>query len=195
MQNFAGNFGMWGPGSDADPWICVFALDFLHQAKQKGYVVPNEALKRGAGWLQTASTSDSNDDHDARLCLLCAGARMGQVNLSDLRYFCDTRGSEWNNGHRGGAHGCRGGASGRPLARRPTPSAARRDILMDAKPLTYSIDDYGSYVRDLAGTTALAIEGGDAGDRAGADEARRRRQHAPQFDDDAGEGVDAARGL
>ncbi len=62
MQNFAGNFGMWGPGSDADPWISVFALDFLDQAKTKGYVVPNEALKRGAGWLRRRSTADSNDD-------------------------------------------------------------------------------------------------------------------------------------
>ena len=32
---------------------------------------------------------------------------------------------------------------------------------MDAKPLDYSSDDYGSFIRDLAGTTALAIEGGD----------------------------------
>ena len=52
MQNFAGNFGMWGPGSDADPCLSVFALDFLYQAKAKGYVVPNDALKRGTGWLQ-----------------------------------------------------------------------------------------------------------------------------------------------
>src|SRR5205807_6259020 len=48
MQNYAGNFGMWGPGSDAEPWISVYALDFLYQAKAKGYVVPNDALKRGA---------------------------------------------------------------------------------------------------------------------------------------------------
>ena len=52
MQNYAGNFGMWGPGTDADPWISVFALDFLYQAKEKGYVVPNDALKRGASWLK-----------------------------------------------------------------------------------------------------------------------------------------------
>ncbi len=32
---------------------------------------------------------------------------------------------------------------------------------MAAKPEAYSTDDYGSFVRDLAGTTALAIEGGD----------------------------------
>jgi hypothetical protein len=40
------------------------------------------------------------------------------------------------------------------------PSARARDP-DGAKPMTYSTDDYGSFVRDLAGTTALAIEGGD----------------------------------
>ena len=77
MQNYAGNFGMWGPGSDADPWISVFALDFLNQAKEKGYVVPNDALKRGAGWLKPTASSDSNDD-DARAYAFYVLARRGR---------------------------------------------------------------------------------------------------------------------
>ena len=36
MQNFAGNFGMWGPGIDADPWIIAFALDFLDPGQGQG---------------------------------------------------------------------------------------------------------------------------------------------------------------
>ncbi len=52
MQNYAGDFGMWGPGASADPWISVFALDFLEQAKDKGYVVANQPLERGVKWLQ-----------------------------------------------------------------------------------------------------------------------------------------------
>jgi len=63
MQNYAGNFGMWGPGSDAEPWISVFALDFLYQAKQKGFVVPSDGLKRGASWLKSTASSDSADDN------------------------------------------------------------------------------------------------------------------------------------
>ena len=95
MQNYAGNFGMWAPGTDADPWISVFALDFLYQARDKGYVVPMDALKRGTAWLRTAAASDSNTDN-ARAYAFYLLARTGQVNLSDLRYFIDTRGPEMN---------------------------------------------------------------------------------------------------
>src|SRR6185503_19430442 len=93
MQNYSGNFGMLAPGSDADPWISVFALDFLYQAKDKGYVVPNDALKRGTSWLRTAASTDSNSD-STRAYAFYLLARTGQVNLSDLRYFADTRGPE-----------------------------------------------------------------------------------------------------
>jgi uncharacterized protein YfaS (alpha-2-macroglobulin family) len=159
MQNFAGNFGMWGPGSDADNWISVFAIDFLYQAKQKGFVVPNEALKRGTGWLKTASTSDQNDDQ-IRAYAFYVLSREGQVNLSDLRYFSDTRGSEWNNGIAAALTGAAAAQAG-DRARANYAFNRARAILMDAKPLDYSSDDYGSFIRDLAGTTALAIEGGD----------------------------------
>jgi uncharacterized protein YfaS (alpha-2-macroglobulin family) len=159
MQNFAGNFGMWGPGSDADPWISVFALDFLYQAKQKGYVVPNESLKRGTGWLKTTSTSDQNDDQ-TRAYAFYVLAREGQVNLSDLRYFSDTRGSEWNNGIAAALTGAAAAQAG-DRARANYAFNRARAILMDAKPLDYPSEDYGSFIRDLAGTTALAIEGGD----------------------------------
>jgi alpha-2-macroglobulin len=160
MQNFAGNFGMWGPGSDADPWLSVFALDFLAQAKQKGFVVPNDALKRGAQWLRQQSTSDSNDD-DVRAYSFYVLARMGQVNLSDLRYFSDTRGGDWNTAIAAALTGAAAAQAG-DRSRATYAFGRARDIMMAANPVTYSSDDYGSYIRDLAGTTALAMEGGDA---------------------------------
>ena len=160
MQNYAGNFGMWGPGADADPWLSVFALDFLVQAKQKGYVVPNDALKRGASWLRQQSTSDSNDDA-VRAYAFYVLAHMGQVNLSDLRYFSDTRGSEWSSAIAASLTGAAAAQAG-DRSRANYAFGRARDILMSANPQNYSLDDYGSYVRDLAGTTALAVEGGDA---------------------------------
>src|SRR5262249_37732038 len=149
MQNYAGNFGMWGPGSDADPWISVFALDFLNQAKPKGYVVPNEALKRGAGWLRQTSTSDSFDDA-TRAYAFYVLSRAGQVNLSDLRYFSDTRGSEWNNAIAAALTGAAAAQSG-DRSRASYAFNRAKDILMAAKPIEYSEADYGSFVRDLAG--------------------------------------------
>ena len=159
MQNFAGNFGMWGPGSDADNWLSVFALDFLAQAKDKGYVVPNEALKRGAGWLHTASVSDSNDDQIKAYSFYVL-SRMGQANLSDLRYFSDTRGPEWNNAIAAALTGAAAAQAG-DRSRATYAFGRARAIIMNANPVTYTEEDYGSFVRDLAATTALAIEGGD----------------------------------
>ena len=67
---------------DADPWISVFALDFLYQAKDKGYVVPNDALQaRRDLAASTAASSDSNDD-TTRAYAFYVLARIGQVNLS-----------------------------------------------------------------------------------------------------------------
>ena len=159
MQNYAGNFGMWGPGNDADPWISVFALDFLYQAKAKGFVVPNEALKRGAGWLKQIAPSDSNDDA-TRAYAFYVLARAGQVNLSDLRYFSDTRGGEWNSAIAGALTGAAAAQSG-DKARSTYAFNRAHDILGQIKPVDYSSADYGSYIRDLAGTTALVVEGGD----------------------------------
>ncbi len=159
MQNFAGDFGMWGPGADADPWISVFALDFLDQAKLKGYVVPNEAIKRGAGWLRSTAAADSNDDA-VRAYAFYVLSEMGQMNLSDLRYFSDTRGSEWSSAIAAALTGAAAAQAG-DRSRATYAFGRARDILMAAKPEDYSTDDYGSFVRDLAGTTALAIEGGD----------------------------------
>ena len=159
MQNYAGNFGMWGPGSDADPWLSIFALDFLAQAKQKGYVVPNDALKRGAQWLRQQSTSDSNDD-SVRAYAFYVLAHMGQVNLSDLRYFSDTRGGEWKAAIAASLTGAAAAQAG-DRSRATYAFGRARDIIMSANPVLYSSDDYGSYLRDLAGTTALAVEGGE----------------------------------
>ncbi|MGH6871129.1 MAG: alpha-2-macroglobulin family protein [Rhizomicrobium sp.] len=159
MQNYAGNFGMWSAGSDADNFISVFALDFLYQARQKGYVVPGEALRRGAGWLKEQSTADSNDDQ-IRAYAFYVLSREGQVNLSDLRYFSDTRGSEWNNAI---AAALTGAAAAQAGDRSRANYAFNRAlaILNAAKRDTYTTDNYGSLLRDLAATTALAMEGGD----------------------------------
>jgi uncharacterized protein YfaS (alpha-2-macroglobulin family) len=158
MQNYSGNFGMWAPGSDADPWISVFALDFLYQAKEKGYVVPNDALKRGSSWLRTAASTDSNSDA-TRAYAFYLLARSGQVNLSDLRYFSDTRGPEMNAAI-GEALIAAAAAGAGDRSRAAYGFGRAREIALNAKAFGYPVGDYGSLLRDLAGTTALAAENG-----------------------------------
>jgi uncharacterized protein YfaS (alpha-2-macroglobulin family) len=156
MQNYAGNFGMWAPGSDADPWISVFALDFLYQAKEKGYVVPNDALKRGSAWLRSAAATDSNSDN-ARAYAFYLLARTGQVNLSDLRYFADTRGPEMNTAIAEALAASAAAQSG-DRARAAFGFGKARDIALRGTEFSYPTGDYGSLLRDVAGTTALAAE-------------------------------------
>jgi uncharacterized protein YfaS (alpha-2-macroglobulin family) len=160
MQNYAGNFGMWAPGNDADPWISVFALDFLYQAKQKGYVVPNDALKRGAGWLRQTASSDSADEA-ARAYAFYVLARIGQVNLSDLRYFSDTKGGGMKQAIAAALTGAAAAEVG-DRSRAAFGFERARAILMQAKHNEYPVSEYGSLLRDLAGTTALAAESGEA---------------------------------
>lgn len=160
MQNYAGNFGMWGPGSDAEPWISAYALDFLYQAKARGFVVPNDALKRGANWLHQTSMSDSFDDA-TRAYAFYLLARAGQVNLSDLRYFSDTRGPEWNSAIAAALTGAAAAEAG-DRSRATYGFSRARDIAFRAKANTYTVADYGSLLRDLAGTTALAAESNQA---------------------------------
>ncbi|HWD26488.1 MAG TPA: alpha-2-macroglobulin [Rhizomicrobium sp.] len=158
MQNFAGNFGMWAPGSDADPWISVFALDFLYQARDKGYVVPYDALKRGTSWLRGAAASDSNTDN-TRAYAFYLLARTGQVNLSDLRYFIDTRAPEMNTAIAESLAASAAARSG-DMARATFGFGKARDIALKGNSFTYPVGDYGSLLRDVAGTTALAAENG-----------------------------------
>jgi alpha-2-macroglobulin len=158
MQNYGGNFGMWAPGNDADPWISVFALDFLYQAKDKGYIVPNDALKRGSNWLRTAAASDSNTDN-ARAYAFYLLSRTGQVNLSDLRYFIDTRGPEMNTAIAEALAGSAAAEAG-DRSRATYGFNRARDIALKASDYNYPAGDYGSLLRDVAGSTALAAANG-----------------------------------
>ncbi|HWA03779.1 MAG TPA: alpha-2-macroglobulin [Rhizomicrobium sp.] len=160
MQNYSGNFGMWGPGSDAEPWIGVFALDFLYQAKQKNYVVPNDALKRGANWLRQTASSDSADDA-TRAYAFYVLARTGQVNVSDLRYFSDTRAPGMKTAIAAALTGAAAAEVG-DRSRAAYGFNKARAIIEGAQPNAYPSADYGSLLRDLAGTTALAAEAGQA---------------------------------
>ena len=160
MQNYAGNFGMWGPGSDADSFLSVYAMDFLFQAKAKGFVVPNDAMKRGTNWLKTSGAADGSDDI-ARAYAFYVLAANGQANVSDLRYFSDTKVGAMKAGVAAALTGAAASMTG-DRARAEYGFRRARDIIMAADPATYPHDVYGSLLRDLSGTLALAAENGKA---------------------------------
>lgn len=161
MQNPGGNFGMWGAGSDAEPWISAYALDFLMQAKDKGYIVPNDALRRGTAWLKRTASSTSQDDA-TRAYAFYLLARAGQVNISDLRYFSDTRGNEWNTVIAAALTGAAASEVG-DRSRTAYAFGRARDIAFKPMPKGYPVSDYGTYLRDVSAATALAAESGMSG--------------------------------
>ena len=85
MQNYAGDFGMWGPGDSADNFLSVYALDFLTQAKAKNYVVPNDAMKRGLNWLKATGAAEGDDDL-ARAYAFYVLAHNGQANQCNISF-------------------------------------------------------------------------------------------------------------
>ena len=156
MQNYSGGFGMWSPLGDVNRWISVFAIDFLYQADAKGYVVPKEALRRGSRFLRETAASDAYDD-TTRAYAFYVMAHQGEVNLSDLRYFADTRAAEMKSALAAGLAGAALAQVG-DKARATADFGHARDIALAASPAKYETSDYGSLLRDIAGVTALAAQ-------------------------------------
>lgn len=89
MQDPEGGFRMWGQHGDAaDPWISVFAMDFLELASDQGFVVPADALLLGRQWLANAATRSYPPAVRAYASWVLA--RKGKANAGDLRYFHDS---------------------------------------------------------------------------------------------------------
>ena len=160
MQNYAGDFGMWGPGSQAETYLSVYALDFLHQARARGFVVPADALRRGDAWMKTAAAADGSDDL-GRAYAFYVLARNGQANVSDLRYFSDTKVGVMRSALAAALTGA-AAALGGDRARAEYGFTRARDVVAAANPAAYPHDVYGSLLRNLARTVALTADNGKA---------------------------------
>jgi uncharacterized protein YfaS (alpha-2-macroglobulin family) len=157
MQTYGGSFGMWSAISDeADPYMGVFALDFLIQAKANKYTVPEEGIERSLKWARTIAGNDSNSD-TARAYAFYILARAGQLNPSELRYFSDTRSTGMTNALGLGFLGAALTDVG-DRARAAQAFTKARGLVLESQPATYGRDVYGSLLRDTAGLTAMAAE-------------------------------------
>jgi uncharacterized protein YfaS (alpha-2-macroglobulin family) len=92
MQRPTGEFGMWSSASyDAEPWLGVYALDFLSRAREKGYSVPEDALRRGRAWMQTLLRDPKASGREYAAYVL---ARLGGIGIAELRYLFDNEASD-----------------------------------------------------------------------------------------------------
>ena len=178
-QSADGVIGLWRVGDrHARPWIGAYAVDFLAQAREAGYTVPDAAMERAysalehvaagemwrvAGydtsiyrWNRQTDTAERLADRSAAYALYVL-ARAGRVDRSRLRYMHDERLDDIES----------------PLALAQLGAAlymigdrARSVSAFDAAEAALGFDNPGNYYqsprRDLAGVLALAAGAGDA---------------------------------
>jgi hypothetical protein len=164
MQLGYGAFGLWGPWSDGEFWLTAYVTDFLTRASEQGYHVPAAGYSKALDYLegQTNGYLDSSAAVAGYAYAQYVLARAGMGDLSELRYFYETR---WHD-------------LPTPLSRAQFSAALAwlgdleraRTGFGDLLPTVYdagyrAIGDYGSDLRDRAAAVALMAEGGAIDDR------------------------------
>jgi uncharacterized protein YfaS (alpha-2-macroglobulin family) len=158
-QSSTGSFGLWGPGY-GDLWLDAFITDFLTRAREQKFDVPEQAMLQALSNLQNALSYDINvaSQGSEIAYALYVLARNRKAAISDLRYYADTKLSEFSSplarAHLAGALGLYGDAQ-RSMTIFSDALGLSRDSILNA---SLSRNDYGSSLRDGAAVLALAAE-------------------------------------
>ncbi|MCF3640362.1 alpha-2-macroglobulin family protein [Rhizobium sp. TRM95111] len=157
-QSSSGSFGLWSPGY-GDLWLDSYVTDFLTRAREQKFHVPEQAMVQALDNLQNALSYDSNvgDRGNELAYALYVLARNRKAAISDLRYYADTKLSDFRTplarAHLAGALGLYGDGQ---RAERIFREALGLSSLVSNVSLSRS--DYGSSLRDSAAVLALAAE-------------------------------------
>ncbi|MEH6486076.1 MULTISPECIES: alpha-2-macroglobulin [Pseudomonas] len=164
MQRYNGSFGLWGADSDEEYWLTAYVTDFLLRAREQGFAVPEEAMKKAnerlLRYVQERNLIDvgysQSLDHTRFAVQAYAGfvlARSQQAPLGALRNLYDRRSDA---------------ESGLPLVQlaialqkmgdQPRADDALRAGLSRQRDSERWLGDYGSQLRDQALIMALLEE-------------------------------------
>jgi uncharacterized protein YfaS (alpha-2-macroglobulin family) len=164
MQRANGGITLWGDEGQPDPWLSAYAVDFLTRARALDLPVPDFAFRRGVSWLKAMVDNrrdDTPDALEARAYAAYALAAAGAGDLSATRYLNDAMGDRFEtplpSAHLGAAFMLLGDTE---RARAAFARAfARIDAMKDDKKAwRWYGRSYGTDLRDLAATIALAAE-------------------------------------
>ena len=170
MQRSDGSFGMWSSQDSREDWLSGYVMDFLTQAREKDYLVPDFAYRRGLQWLagRVAGDSFSKADLPATAYAVYVLARAGESRLSNLRYLHDvylkdvpTALGRAQLGAALALHGDTRRAES-AFAAAPRVSGIRLSLFGSSWRRYW---DYGSRLRDAAGIVYLAASTGTFADR------------------------------
>ena len=76
-QRFDGGFGLWSASAEAEPWLSVYATEFLLRARDAGAAVPEQAMTDALKFVADAADEPGDKPEDlavAGLSALRAGA-------------------------------------------------------------------------------------------------------------------------
>ncbi len=93
QQRSSGSFGLWGPYGTPQVWLTAYVADFLTRAKAAGYHVPEAGYQAAITWLESMTRRylDSPEDYAGYAYAQYVVTRAGRGDLSELRYFYETR--------------------------------------------------------------------------------------------------------
>src|SRR5579863_1472642 len=79
-QRFDGGFGLWSASEDAEPWLSIYATEFLIRARQAGAAIPDQALIDAEKFVAGAADEpgDKPEDMAAQAYRLYVLALAGQ---------------------------------------------------------------------------------------------------------------------
>jgi uncharacterized protein YfaS (alpha-2-macroglobulin family) len=161
MQARDGGFGMWSSFDETGGWLTAFIMDFLTQAKAKGYVVPDIAFEQGLKKLD-AMTRDLSYDGPALPVLTYAHyvlAANSKGDVASLRYMHDTQLKTLPTALAKAQLAAALALMGDGTRAKTAFDAAREHNGRPAAEDRYwrpAVQDYGSLLRDQAGVLALA---------------------------------------
>ena len=86
-QNSDGGFGVWTATTDADPFVSVYAMNFLIEARERGVNVPRGMIDAGDKYLLELASDNGMDSLEklrARAYAVYLLTRQGQVTTNNL---------------------------------------------------------------------------------------------------------------
>ena len=158
-----GGFGLWGPGSE-DLWLASYVTDFLSRARAKGFDIPDRAFRSAIDNLRNRvnyAPDFEKGGEDVAYALFVL-AREGAANTGDLRYYADTRASDFATPLAVAQIGAALASYGdQPRADAMFARAGRMIGRSWGREETqYWRSDYGTNMRDAAAVLALAVDAG-----------------------------------
>ena len=161
-QSSSGAFGLWSQESSDDIWLDAFTTDFLTRARERNFEVPQIAFQAALDRLRNFVVNHSDlktEDADGFAYAAYVLARNHRPIIGDLRYAADTKLDVFESPFARAQIAAALALLGDKGRSQATFTSAF-DLLRHVKDTGLSRPDYGSRLRDGAGTLALAAETG-----------------------------------